>query len=434
MNNATERYTLRILSGPMYGVDLTLPAAEWLYIWFADADKLAQQSETGTFTDASFHAENSIFVPAPHNMEERFILRFSSPQQQQDSLIADEVAADNGMIERDSGDFITAQRLSAAVAADDKHALKETIAIALNQPISIGCMTLAVKNIVDSWSDSVVNYQPESGSSPPQPKAQPARIVTVRRQWLIPCLAGLAILALAVALGIYFISHHDRTASLQEVLREVSPAIVKTSDNRYYVVVDSLQKKSWVYNALRKKQLLNDNVAIVDADHVVEEIKSVLRQKGIPFFDVQLSDRAELTLVISSERWPATKNNDQTLNDILQREISWLPRITLKRVSDKELTSVAEGNIKSSGLISQRDSANNYVNYIVRGDIDDNHLLAFQRQVNEFYHQYGDEYVKFIIVLNEDPLRDKSLKVGRDGYILIPGNHWLYSDITASNN
>ncbi|WP_193404459.1 PrgH/EprH family type III secretion apparatus protein [Mixta mediterraneensis] len=432
---AAERYTLRILSGPMYGVDLTLPEAELLYICFADTDKFPTQSQKNNFTDAYLHADNSIFIPAPRNMEERFILRFSNSSTRTggDAL---EFIEENPLSENNSS--ILAQRLATITTENSGACESEDIPVAFNEPVTIGCMTLAIKNVSTTWSDRVLNYASNNIAAEQQNmeenEAKRSSLLSGCKRWMLVAIAAIVVLAIIGASIGYPVSHRDRTTSLYEVLKEVAPTIVKMSNNRYYIIVDNAQKKSWVYNALRKQHLLDEKVEIVYTDKIVENIKSALRQKSVPFFNVQLTDDANITITISRERWPDNQSSNNILNTILHQEAGWANSINIRRKSDKELQTKAEEIITSSGLISQRDNGGQYINYIIRGDIDDSHMLAFRRQINEFYQQDGDEYIKFIMVLNEDPLRDQSLKTGQNGYILTPGNHWLYSDITINAN
>ena len=161
-------------------------------------------------------------------------------------------------------------------------------------------------------------------------------------------------------------------------------------------------------------------------------MKKLLSEHVIPFFDVKFTSPFKVNLLLSQERGARERNIDQIIRDILIKDFPYLVNINIQRISDGVVLANAAERLKSMGLYSQRSVAANHVTFNISGEIDDFQLVTLRRQANEFYDQYGDQYVKFVVNLNEDPLRNRTFKTGADSYVVIPGNHWLYSDITTT--
>nr|WP_318383153.1 PrgH/EprH family type III secretion apparatus protein [uncultured Enterobacter sp.] len=425
-----ENYVLKILSGPMFGVDVALPDESIIHLYFGDNDTLAND------TAGNFHnyALNSLLIPGIPGGNEKFLLRLRD---------------DNGRETRDGETYtITAQRLV------DKHAHDETdtaediglrsedgdelIHIPLNEPTAVGQVVIALREASQTWSDSVTHYRfPFSAPNGQAPQGTiQGDSVPQKRPWLLRFSALVVILA-GCALIAFLVMLPNKIVTLREALIPVNPEISQTKDGRIFILANTLPEATWAEMALRKSELLSNNITLLSVPQERDKLKALLVENVVPFFDVKFTRGFTLRLLISRERSPADptklKQYEQRLQKLLLGHFPYINAVNIERVSDSVVYANARDRLKALGIHSQKDVASQHITLNISGELDDFQLSTLRHQVSEFTEQYGDQYVKFVVNMNEDPLRNRTFKTGADSYIVVPGNHWLYSDITASH-
>lgn len=425
-------FILKILSGPMFGVDVALPG-DSVHLFFCDDETMEKNNSDAVYK----YSVNSLLIPCAHGSNEKILLRL----RQQDPITEEEASTFS----------VTAQRLTqhsteeavsgdvdetpADPAQNTQHNGNDIIHIPLNQPVTIGQAVIALKRATEEWSESVVQYNysqvtPDERNSPgpnaPLAAAQtpPSSIV----KWAILGILGLGCVGLLFSLFM-----PSKIVTLQEALSPVNPEVSQNKNGKIYVLAKNQQEATWAAMALRKSNLSASNIVILAKPIELARMKQLLSENVIPFFDVRFTSAFTLDLMLSQERTAGNIHINQKLQKLLTENFPYLAAVNIQKIADQVVLTNASERLKSLGLYSQKDIAPNHVTFNVSGEVDDFQLNTLRRQVSEFYDQYGDQYVKFVVNLNEDPLRNRTFKTGADSYVVVPGNHWLYSDITATN-
>jgi len=416
-----QEIVLKILSGPMFGVDIALPD-ENVHLFFCDSDAIAQ-SHTGSVYQ---YAINTLLIPCAKGDNEKFLLRFTTLAVEDQEERAVNVTAQR--IPLDKREAVAEENPQDEKQEDDPHA--DVFTLPMNKPSAIGHAVIALKHAGETWSQDVSDYgypnntSENNGSSPDAAAPTPER----KRISLFKCFI-VGLLCLAAGIMLFSLFMPNNVGTLKDELSPVHPDISQTQNGEIYVLTKTQPEVVWSEHALRKSNLAAKNIRILAENVERARMKALLSEHIIPFFDVKYTSAFTVTLLLSQERSAGDPGIEKSVRDLLLKNFSYLTTIHIQRISDGVVLANAAARLKSLGLYSQKDIAENHVTFSISGEVDDFQLGTLRRQVNEFYDQYGDEYVKFVVNLNEDPLRNRTFKTGPDSYVVIPGNHWLYSDI-----
>ncbi|POT59513.1 hypothetical protein C3432_01970 [Citrobacter amalonaticus] len=425
---------LKILSGPMFGVDVELPDDN-VHLFFCDSDAI-EQSNAGSVYQ---YAINTLLIPCAKGANEKILLRLSKQESDDHTDGVTEATAQRIPPE----DLQTEAAVSEIAADDDSDIVGENsklnadsqrvdiIPVPLNQPVNIGHAVIALKPACEEWSKEVTQYYYPVSAQNNDAQAQviPVPVAEQKRRFAFKYAFG-GLICLAGAAVLFALFTPNKVGTLKETLSPINPGISQHKSGKIYVLTQTQPEAVWAEKALRKSNLSASNINVIAETVELARMKRILSEHVIPFFNVKYNASTfTLNLQLSQERSAGRQHIDKTVRDLLIKEFPYLTTINIQRISDNEVLANAAERLKSMGLYSQKDIAANHVTFSISGEVDDVQLGTLRRQVNEFYDQYGDQYVKFVVNLNEDPLRNRTFKTGVDSYVVIPGNHWLYSDI-----
>ncbi|EKT60884.1 hypothetical protein OO7_02296 [Providencia sneebia DSM 19967] len=68
----------------------------------------------------------------------------------------------------------------------------------------------------------------------------------------------------------------------------------------------------------------------------------------------------------------------------------------------------------------------NTIIYLIQGKLNDYQLIAISNFAQQFYHQWGEKYIKFSISILENKLEGKSFIINQSDFTLIDNNHWSF--------
>ena len=437
-----QEFVLKILSGPMFGVDVRLPS-ENVHLFFCDNETI-EKSHTGSVYQ---HSLNTLVIPCAYGANEKILLRLTKPEEfelSEDQTITvtvqriplglhqtgdtEEGVISDGSIQNDISDS-----KSEGIILSDGEKNFEPLTISLNQPVTIGHAIIALKHISEEWSYDVTQYHyPLLQQKITEVQSSSRHSVKKDLVFFFKC-AVFGSLCVACVAVLFLFSTTNNVGTLKDVLSPVNPYISQNKNGETYILTRTLSDAVWSEIALRKSNHSSSHINIISEPAEVANIEKLLSEHVIPFFDVKFTSAFTINLTLSQERSSKIKKTDQLIHDVLLKNFPYLKSINIQRVSDKIVLANATERLQSLGVYHQKDITADHVTFNISGDVDDFRLSTLRQQVNEFYAQYGDQYVKFIINLNEDPLRNRTFKTGKDSYVVIPGNHWLYSDITATH-
>ena len=159
---------LKILSGPMFGVDVWLPD-ESVHLFFCDSENI-EITHTGSVYQ---HALNTLLIPCVRGANEKILLRLMKSENIDQAGPDGEIevtaqcipldSVDEGALDADVAADNDAQEEQTDTAPEDNTTDGEVqryavISVPLNQPVSIGHAVIALKYASDEWSKEVSQY------------------------------------------------------------------------------------------------------------------------------------------------------------------------------------------------------------------------------------------------------------------------------------
>lgn len=438
-----QEFVLKILSGPMFGVDIALPS-ESVHLFFCDNETI-EKSHTGSVYQ---HSLNTLIIPCAYGANEKILLRLSKPE---DSALSehktitataqriplashpvDGLAGETTSGNRIQGD--TSDEILEDISQTDGNQNFDILTISLNQPVMIGHAIIALKFASEEWSHEVTQYSYPLIQQTIAGVQAPSRPSVETNHWFFFKCAVFGILCLACVTTLFVFPSSNNVGTLKDILAPVSPGISQNKNGEIYILAKTPSDAVWSEIALRKNNVTSAHINIMSEPTELGRMEKLLSGNVIPFFDIKFTSAFTIHLMLSQERSTKVQNIDQLIQNLLRKNFPYLIAIKIQKISDDIVLANATERLKALGVYYQKDITADHVTLNVKSDIDDVQLGIFRQQVNEFHDQYGDQYVKFIINLDEDPLRNRTFKTGADSYVVIPGNHWLYSDITATHN
>lgn len=437
-----QEFVLKILSGPMFGVDVALPS-ESVHLFFCDNETI-EKSHTGSVYQ---HSLNTLIIPCAHGANEKILLCLTNNE---DSVLSehktitataqripltphhvDGLAEETTSINSIHSD--TRDEILEGISQIDDNQNFDSLVISLNQPVTIGHAIIALKLASEEWSHEVAQYSYPLKQQTITGVQSPSRSSVDANYWFFFKCAAFGILCLACVAALLILSSPNNVGTLQDILAPVNPGISQNKNGEIYVLTKTPSDAEWSEIALRKNNVASSHIKIMSEPTEVARMETLLSGHIIPFFDIKFTSAFTIHLMLSQERSAKFQNINKLIQNILRMNFPYLITINVQKISDDVVLANATERLKALGVYHQKDITADHVTFNISGDVDDFRLSTLRQQVNEFYTQYGDQYVKFIINLNEDPLRNRTFKTGANSYVVIPGNHWLYSDITATH-
>lgn len=420
----------------MFGVDIELPKEKSIHLFFGNDDQFNKINASNVYNNSL----NALLIPTANDDSERILIHLPDINEASDVESDKNRATATRIIE--SNENATSEQLADGYEEDglqsseiDNKAHNEVIDLPLNLPVTIGKVVIALKNDSENWSDDVTNFCVPFNDNGSKDNSTPETITFKSKTYSSKVIICLAFVLIVILIAVIYFTP-TKLVTLKDTLNPLNPSISQSNNGVVYILTKSNQESIWVSMALRKAGLLNNNISILAVPEEVAKMKKLLNENLTPFFDISFVDSFKARVLLSVERSPTDtnglKNFDASLRALLTRHFPYLHSIDIARVSDKTVLANAIDRLKSSGLYGQENISKNHVTLNISGEIDDFQLSMLRRQLVEFYEQYGDQYVKFVVDMNEDPLRNRTFKTGINSYVVIPGNHWLYSDITST--
>ncbi|KVT54031.1 hypothetical protein WK55_22110 [Burkholderia ubonensis] len=410
-HGATEGnvYELRILFGPLFGVDIRLPGND-VFLHVGNDVSGAAPSEDGT-TSALSLATNVLYLPYP-GQADHFRLRLSTNSVGPDD--GSEPYWDGHHVEFVGGDHVECQTF--------RH----------NAPLQRGVVAFAVKRALEPWSDEVRNFVPraESEALAPPPVSLPPVSPALSRAhfgWAWLCMGALLIVSLT-GLGYWQLHRYIMSQHVADVAgllaRAPAPnAILPGRDGFIHVISGTDDGADWDRQALLKASSI-ERVQVTSLAQERRQLERQLTAHGISFATVRLSTPATPILVVvdNGNAGPDVPR----LAHQLQQLAPYATTPQVRVVSRRDIEQSARTMLDAIDVHYRVTPRPHGVTFELLGTPTDTQLAALQDHVLQFSRTWGTREVNFDIAMRPNRLNGKSYWDGDGHYILVHPDSWYF--------
>jgi type III secretion system PrgH/EprH family protein len=431
--DAETHYEMRILFGPMFGVDLLLPKQDAIFVCVGADDSssrgmdgtrdIQDTNTSNTPTFASQYATNTLLVPH-YKTGPNFRLSFNTGAIDSSSLASDQATRESGIginVEWISGRDITSQD------------------VVLNAVCCFEDVAFAIRHVGAQWSDAVRDFVMvapalkddtiEKGESPalaPRRKFRPVALA---------CLIT-SVIALSSAVMSHFMA--DRAvANNVEATFDIPTAKnqIVAADGKVYVIATTENWAEWdkqialKFNAGERPIVTSINALRKRAEHVLD-------QNRVDYFTIRFDRATEPELVLVShpgEDDVAMKKRLDDATTALQRVLPFAKGLHIREETLADVARIASSSLTRIPVTFSRIVAGGDVTFFITGFITDYALSSVTDLVRTFSHDWGHRKIRFGLALKTTWLDGKSRQVGQDGYVLVDPSHWYFENMIKGN-
>lgn len=375
---------LKVLNGPLFGAELALPdEACFIRIVGGDSHGLPPDVEEGLSVSA-----NTPTLSIPLNGQ--------SPNF---TLVP-------------SADDVDQNGISATVFDDENGAFEQTIA--LNVPVTIGALRLALRRVDQSWSDAVLRDRCDAPIAPPVVPVASGRRVKVAATLgvTLSCLVAVAVVALIWPFAVPASNALAWSAG-------VPGTAIEHQDGKRYLIVESASLTALARRRLQTMDLLG-SVQVLSTDDAIERVKQGLDDLDIDYFMVRLKTphRPSLTLRDALSEQDATK-----LRDV----VGFADDFDIIVRTEQDAQNAARRLVADLGVNAAFTTAPDRFVVSINDYLSDTQLDALGRALARYHAMWGDRYAHFV-VNQRDLVSIDGVKTGGFGYELRGNRHLLFRD------
>lgn len=388
-------YTVRILSGMMFGAEFELPAGRIRFVVGGEPAFESHDEEVETLYLPGETTPQTIELDLPDPAGAR----------------ADEVVF----------------RVADALESAEEQGV-------LNVPMQAGELHFAIRRLEEGWSPAVLDIQqpltrlrdvepPPSGRALPQPK---------RRSYLNLLLGGVLVVGVLAGIGrmVWLSSHVDGDQQVRVVSQMIQgvahPCLVRmTADQHVYVLAATQADADWVRQALTRAGKL-DGVTVTSRADEVRRIGHLLDEHNLAWFALRMDDPAHPVLLLSKDRAVVDAPSLLQWKTWLKARMPYADSVAVEVHGDEELMSIARRGLTRLAIPFDEVRHEGSLTFVTRGDLDDVTLAHLQRFSDQFYQQWGGRFVHFSVELHEDWLKGKSYQYGSNGYVKMSPQNWYF--------
>ncbi|HGJ5877865.1 Type III secretion system protein PrgH-EprH (PrgH) [Arsenophonus nasoniae] len=297
--------------------------------------------------------------------------------------------------------------------------------IILNEINHVNDLSFAIRNIGDSFSEEVLHYRY------PIIDITAERFSPVKKNYLAITLFFLLIsLVIGICAYFYFTSEQRKISKLSVLLRNDLEhyRISYGQDNIIYLLAN---KERYVYHAIK---LLNNSddasqVKVLSKKKQIRALSSWLR-KNFPlvyFHAIELDKAEQPVLSLSKERASLTDKEKSYLIKKLKKDFLFIKNVVFKSISDKYIENISENGIKKLKINYKKIVSKNSITFFILDNLSDQEIQSIKLFINNFYQNWGKNYIYFTIELNSDWLQDKSFRYGSKNYIRTSPFHYYFN-------
>ncbi len=380
-----ESYAIRLLSGPLNGCEYEILNGRVLVI-------VGNDVSLGRSDSFSELPENTIVIPYGELTGSFEVIITTDP------------------------DLVVTIRELTAQEPEDR-------TLTLNQQIEVLGLKFAVKGKNEVWQYSI-------------PGIVENNITSTRQHFFSSTLFKYVTLFFRFA--IIFIPFYIVYASKDKQLRHIDKIILKKNrnyeilygrDHVIYINTNSLDEAVWVKQALEKNQP-GKPVRVINPDDESIRIFSWLADNfpDLQYFKLQLLDASNPRLTVSKQRNAITQQLIDNLIKGLLQTMPYASNISIAVLDDNVLESQAIETLSAIGLSYEKYKTANNVYFNIIGTLSDSELNKINNYVDEYYKQWGKQYVRFNVNLKNQDTNNSSFSYGDNRFEKSQGSKWTFQE------
>lgn len=185
----------------------------------------------------------------------------------------------------------------------------------------------------------------------------------------------------------------------------------------------------WVKQALEKNQP-GKPVRVINPDDESIRIFSWLADNfpDLQYFKLQLLDASNLRLTVSKQRNAITQQLIDNLIKGLLQTMPYASNISIAVLDDNVLESQAIETLSAIGLSYEKYKTDNNVYFNIIGTLSDSELNKINNYVDEYYKQWGKQYVRFNVNLKNQDTNNSSFSYGDNRFEKSQGSNWTFQE------
>ncbi|EER8280122.1 TPA: PrgH/EprH family type III secretion apparatus protein, partial [Escherichia coli] len=183
------------------------------------------------------------------------------------------------------------------------------------------------------------------------------------------------------------------------------------------------------------KQALEKNqpgkpVRVINPDDESIRIFSWLADNfpDLQYFKLQLLDASNLRLTVSKQRNAITQQLIDNLIKGLLQTMPYASNISIAVLDDNVLESQAIETLSAIGLSYEKYKTANNVYFNIIGTLSDSELNKINNYVDEYYKQWGKQYVRFNVNLKNQDTNNSSFSYGDNRFEKSQGSNWTFQE------
>ncbi|MCJ8596637.1 PrgH/EprH family type III secretion apparatus protein [Escherichia coli] len=380
-----ESYAIRLLSGPLNGCEYEILNGRVLVI-------VGNDVSLGRSDSFSELPENTIVIPYGELTGSFEVIITTDP------------------------DLVVTIRELTAQESEDR-------TLTLNQQIEVLGLKFAVKVKNEVWQYSI-------------PGIVENNITSTRQHFFRSTLFKYVTLFFLFA--IIFITFYIVNASNDPQLRHIDKILVNKNrnyeilygrDHVIYINTNSLDEAVWVKQALEKNQP-GKPVRVINPDDESIRIFSWLADNfpDLQYFKLQLLDASNPRLTVSKQRNAITQQLIDNLIKGLLQTMPYASNISIAVLDDNVLESQAIETLSAIGLSYEKYKTANNVYFNIIGTLSDSELNKINNYVDEYYKQWGKQYVRFNVNLKNQDKNNSSFSYGDNRFEKSQGSKWTFQE------
>lgn len=293
----------------------------------------------------------------------------------------------------------------------------------MNTVLTVGNIAFAVKETDDAWSKEVLN----SGNNNNSIKKN--KLLFTSRSFLF-----VYILVTTLMFGVLLISvtiynnESNYIRRLNSMLPSKELIFTEGRDHTLYILAQDRRNAVWANQVVERGDFSKSRVRVINPE---TESKRVYLWLGdnfpkVQYFRIQLGRSLEPILLISEKRSNLSKEEKNNLRKGLMELMPYISSIKILNVEDSVLINEAEEGLKTLSVNYQKRNYGQKYSFNINGELNDSEILRLKYFINEFYRQWGSEFVVFNVALQTDPFKYNSYSSGATNYVKTSPNEWYF--------
>ncbi|NEG59863.1 PrgH/EprH family type III secretion apparatus protein [Pantoea agglomerans] len=397
-HSQNKDYTLKVLFGPLYGCELTLPPASYFFIVNSEGSGSAQPTVTEQLSAEQQHcaqyAANTLYIPG-NQPAPNFTLHLAKT--------AEDDAEQGFLVE--------------ILDADDSASVR----IKENEIFTHGSICFALKQSDAQWSEEVINFQRRLDTD-----NHADTVITVHKKNFNKYVLGIiAILLLATICWYVEVNRAPPVVSLNKVF-ENAPTHVELIASRdgkaVYALANEHQTVEWVQAVIHKRDS-GSKLILFDVASESESLIARFSRAGYPVLQIDFSSPAQPVIALYREMKASER---KAFKQFVLQKIPFASDFGTRVRTKEQLRQDASTILDRLNIYYRVIKTPDGYAFIVQDALSDTALAGLQRFIHNFNRQWGDSIISFSFNMNEDWLRDKSYLDSSSGYIFLNPKHWYF--------